>query len=94
MLFMQGGTEYAMPEPPEGRFWNVVILPNLGREANAFAEHLVRRYDSLAAYTIFSQVPQSALAMHLLLTAAVASSAKCELGEGTGIHHWRRTERL
>ena len=56
MLLMQGGTEHEMPELPEGRHWDVVDLPNFGGEANTFAEHLVRRYDSLAAYTIFSQV--------------------------------------
>ena len=53
---MQGGKKHPMPSPPEGRYWDVVDLPNFGREANTFAEHLVRRYDSLAAYTIFSQV--------------------------------------
>lgn len=56
LQLVQGGEKYAMPQPPEGRSWNRVDLPNIGREANTFAEHLVRRYDSLAAYTIFSQV--------------------------------------
>lgn len=48
-----------MPEPPPGRFWDVVDLPNIGREDNTFSEHLVRRYNSLASYTIFTQVPIS-----------------------------------
>lgn len=53
---LQGGDNHAMPDLPDWRQWDIIDLPNVGRESNTFAEHLVRRYDSLASYTIFSQV--------------------------------------
>lgn len=32
-----------------------LALPNIGREAHTYLTHILRRYDSLAAYTVFVQ---------------------------------------
>ncbi len=58
---MQGGVQFPMPEfRPLGQGFiqgfSVVNLENLGREADSFAQHIIRRYDSLANYTVFAQV--------------------------------------
>lgn len=50
---------WPISQPPEGVQWTVIDLPNVGQEANTFAEHLVRRYHTLAEYTIFSQASMS-----------------------------------
>ena len=52
----------SMPEfHPRGdgyiRSYSVVDLENtLGREADSYAQHILYRYDSLADYTVFTQV--------------------------------------
>ena len=51
-----------MPATPANCTWHVISIWNIGREAHSFATHLAERYNSLAPYTIFTQVCLSALA--------------------------------
>ena len=51
-----------MPATPDNCTWNVTSVWNVGREAHSFATHLAERYDSLAPYTIFTQVRLPVLA--------------------------------
>ena len=39
-------------QPPRGR---VIALPNIGREAHSYLQHIIRSYDSPADVTVFSQ---------------------------------------
>ena len=50
------GISEALPESLHGREGvSVLSLPNVGREAHSYLTHLIARYDSLAAVTIFCQ---------------------------------------
>jgi len=56
----QGGEEHPLqplhPQPGYIQEYSVVELPNGGREADTFARHVADRYDTLANYTVFTQV--------------------------------------
>lgn len=54
-IINKGGWEHPMPELPPGKNYVIVNATNQGREGDTFAGHLVRRYESMASYTIFSQ---------------------------------------
>lgn len=48
-------TVYDKTPPPGSPWLGSCPLPNVGREAHAWLHHLVERYDSLAAWTVFAQ---------------------------------------
>lgn len=54
-IINKGGVEHPMPILPPRDNYVIVNATNQGREGDSFAGHLVRRYDSMAQYTIFSQ---------------------------------------
>jgi len=41
---------------PRAKKWNVVDLPNIQSDSEAFANYLVTKYDQLAEYTVFAPV--------------------------------------
>lgn len=43
------------PAPLDVPNAEVIVLPNVGREAHTYLTHMIRRYDSLADQTVFSQ---------------------------------------
>jgi hypothetical protein len=48
-------TLYNKGAPLPAEYSAAITLPNLGREAQTYLHHLVRRYDSLADVTVFTQ---------------------------------------
>ncbi len=54
-VYNKGATQ-ALPESLIGRAGiSVISLPNIGREAHTYLTHLITRFDSLAAVTVFCQ---------------------------------------
>lgn len=58
---LQGGGEHPIPDfqPLGAGFignYSLVNLENVGRETNTLAQHIIVRYESLADYTVFTQV--------------------------------------
>lgn len=56
MFVLQVTKDARIAKLPRGRRWNVVNAHGISSDSEAFAYHLVNRYDSLAEYTVFSPV--------------------------------------
>lgn len=55
-LYVKGGPEVAAQARRAGCAHEVIELPNIGREQEAYLRHLIKYYENLPAHVFFTQV--------------------------------------
>lgn len=55
-LYVKGGPEFAAQARQAGFAHEVIELPNIGREQEAYLRHVVAHYEHLPAHVLFTQV--------------------------------------